>query len=322
MGSARKYAIIVFLLAALIIIYLSIIYIDQNRYVTKDVLDDYSQTYIQKYISLTEKYIQPDNRTYLQFYTDNPYFIRETISTTYGAGLEFIPSNVSSSELRITDKRIEDSIFDGDNNPAMFNGIGAYIAFEGINFVTRGTPFHIRENGSIWIKDIIVDNKVYNYVIIKGSNCKKNWTKLLASEEATGQFTSDLSQMYSKSEEFRKYFAIPELSLVASRMAERGKNGTYAKDPSLYYNDLGELYKIAKNYNISTKRADEILHINEMKEPAPSWWDKYDELFLIRGFIGFVLFPSIVYFLNRIWKKREFLLSRIYELLSNNKNKK
>jgi hypothetical protein len=66
MRRVKKYTIIAaFIIAILIIIYLLAIQLDQTSVVTSEEMNNYSQTYINTYKNLVEKYIHSDNRTYL-----------------------------------------------------------------------------------------------------------------------------------------------------------------------------------------------------------------------------------------------------------------
>ena len=230
MRSTKNYAtmiiVVIFLLFAT---HQLLLQIDQNRVVPTERINDYALNYIETYKYLAEKYISPDNRTYLQFYMESPYLIKATISITHGAGIEFIPSKTSSFQTTITDKNAEDSIFNMNeyafaknfyyknatvfhfsyNNSPCFSGFGkndgiAYIYFQ----IDGRRPFaSVLEYGSVLVQGVAINGIYYNYVFIKGSNRNKDWTNQTAFEDASNNFESDLRYAFTKSEELREYLA-------------------------------------------------------------------------------------------------------------------
>jgi hypothetical protein len=309
------------------IIFQLYIFIDQNSIISNSDIENYSQKYVKTYKDLTETYIHPDNRTYLEFYKDNPYKVRAIISTSHGAGLDFIPSKMGSSNLEITNKAIENYIFNGSVSD--YNHFGVYFDYENATIInlgkgnspafvmhldtsikniaikSEGRPFiRVLENGSVLIQNILIGKIYYNYIIIKGSNRKKDWTEQIALDDALYYFKADLIDAFTESEDFRKYLAMPELSDIANKILERKKNGYYT-NYLLYENDFQDLYETTKKYNIPNKFADDIYHFNEDQNEIPSWWEQYDLLGIIRDIVlAIIIIPSI-----------SFILSKSYSLL-------
>jgi hypothetical protein len=262
----------------LVIIYLSIIYIDQNGYVTDEEISNYVDTYIETYRNLAEtKITHPDNRTYLEFYNKNPYFVKSIVSITHGAGLEFIPSKNFAIEVIITDKNSEDLLFNIPNAQSwpmfiLHNGI----VIEGGQFDTNGHPFiYVEEYGSVLLKNVTVNNIYHFMVIAKGSNRKKDWSAQSAFQDAADQFERDAIDAFWKSEDFRRYLAYPKLSGLAGVIVER-QNSDYYKDLLTEQADFEELHETAKMYFVSTQFSDDIYKFIKEKDQTPSWWKQYD----------------------------------------------
>lgn len=297
MGPARKYALMI----SAVVLFLMMIYwlysvVDQNLIVSGNDIKDYSQKYENNYRNLTETYIHPDNRTYLKFYKESPYKIRAIISTSHGAGVDFIPSRRGSWDLETTNKAIENYIFNGSagdykifpdkfdyRNASILRYTGNGTAFimdlnTGIDSVAieideRGKFMHVLENGSALIQNVLIGKMYYNYIIIKGSNRKKDWTEDMAYEDAKNNFENDLISAYPMSEEFRRYLAMPLLSNIANKMLDRSSEGYYT-DYLLFQKDFDELYKIADKYNVSHVFADGIYKFNEDQRKIPSWLER------------------------------------------------
>jgi hypothetical protein len=310
MRRVKEYTIIAaFIIAILIIIYLLAIQLDQTSVVTSEEMNNYSQTYINTYKNLVGKYIHSDNQTYLKFYNENPYHVRAVISTTHGAGLEFVPARMSSFEIKQTNEQIEEYIFNGSANQPLFVITGTNISFSDLSIESHGSPFKILENGSLSIWNLGINGKYYNTTIIKGSNRKRDWTTKIASEEASIRFKNDLIGVFTVSEEFRRYLAMPVLSNVANGILEKNNKGYYKDNYLLYVSDYEELYNVAKEYGVNGQFADDIYNFNE-NQKDPSWWEQYDESGLYRNLLGGLLVLIIIALGGRIKKIIYKLMSR------------
>ncbi len=290
----------------LIIIYLSIIYVYQNSYVTDKEINNYAQTYIEKYKYLVETYISLDNRTYLKFYNESPYFIRAAISITHGAGLEFIPSKASYLKIEITDKQIEEYFFNGNMSwEPRFAITKPHISITGGIIECNGHPFvKILENVSLLLHNATVNGEFHNCAIIKGSNRKKDWTNQTASEDASSNFEDDLISAFTKSEEFRQYLVNPILTNKANEILDKQKRGYYANNYLLFKSDYEELYNIAKEYMVNSQFVDNIYNFNEDPNNNPSLWEQYDPSGILRnilgGILGSIIIALVLYYKNRI----------------------
>lgn len=311
MISARRCAVIISaIVLSFIIIFQLYVFIDQNRIISGDDLENYSQTYVNTYRNLSETYIHPGNRTYLEFYNEYPYFIKAVISTKHGAGLEFIPSIRASTEIEQTDTEIEDYFFNSSTNPYVLFGpiTGSHVSIGNLSIIGMAPFKEISDGSSILLWNLRVNDRIYNYVIVKGDNRKKCWTNQMASEEASVNFKNDLIHVFTMSEEFRKYLAQPALSDIANRILDNKHKGSYTNNYLLYIHDYGELYNVAKEYGINTQFADDLYKFNEGHKEIPSLWEQYNVSGIIIDIVlAIIIIPSILFILS---KSRDLLFGK------------
>jgi hypothetical protein len=308
MRSARKYAAIISTIVLFVIIISQLYtFIDQNRIVSGDDIRNYSHAYIKTYKNLAETYITLDNRTYLRFYRENPYFIKAFISTTHGGGLEFIPTKTPSFEFNFSNDKIEAIVFKGDDGlyPPTFSICEPHVLIQNVAFINRGFFIDIQENGSVLIREVLASNaNINNTYLIKGSNRKKYWTEQVASRDASCYFRNDLIDAFAESEEFRIYLATPLLSKIANRILDRNGKGYYQKDRGylLFKSDYKELYNIAKAYGLTSQFADGIYKFNKDQKESTPWWEQFDPTGILRGLLGAAIFAIISLIARRFYK--------------------
>lgn len=308
MSSARRYAVMISAIVLFVIIISQLYtFIDQNSIISGDDIRKYSHIYVKTYKDLAETYITSDNRTYLRFYRENPYFIKAFISTTQGGGLEFIPTKTPSFEFNFSNDKIETMVFRGYDGlyPPTFNIDGPQVLIQNVAFINRGFFIDIQENGSVLIRDVFASNaNINNTYLIKGSNRKKYWTEQVASGDASYYFRNDLINAFAKSEEFRIYLATPLLSEIANRILDRNDKGYYQKDRGylLFKSDYEELYITAKAYGLTSQFADSLYKFNkDQKENAP-WWEQFDPTGILRGLLGAAIFAIISFIAIRFYR--------------------
>lgn len=252
---------------------------------TPRAMEEYAQTYLKTYRSLVEDVIPSDYLHYFDFYVDYPYSIVATISSSHGASFEFIPSGSKSFETRTVSADIERAIFVDEKvnaGTAMFliEGIGTRLSnFQAVT--NDGYFLEVSEPGSVLIDKMMVDNVVYPYVIIRGSNREESWTKTVAVADATKYFAQDMLDAWLESEEFRRILAIPELENRARSILQKEDAGEYNRlggYPEKIL-DIEELHQAARDLGVPLEFADEIYDFHtkqiEGQKDKPSSWDKY-----------------------------------------------
>ena len=248
----------------------------------------YSETLQDVYLELTEKYIPAQYQGNLTFYRDYPHKVAFTKSTVKGAALEFIPAERMDVEVRQTDEKIEQAIFQDEQmstGMAIFviggtgNGI-RNIAFEtGTGYVVEVLP-----PGSVWIHDLLVDGVAYtNPIMIKGDNQLQSWTPEIAVQDAYDKFGSDIGFTFMElldSDEFQQSFARPDLEPMVMRILEKEQAGDYCREggQAEREKDLYELYSKAAELGVSNDYVDGLLKFYSEQEEARHQAEVLDEL--------------------------------------------
>lgn len=279
--------------------------------ITNENAQDYTEAFLKTYTQQVENNFRPEYREYFDFYANSPYKINATISNTHGAAIEFIPSNKSLFDFGTIEQRIELAIFpdvdlnitsldvnatvfiwSGEPSQAMFviNGTGNEL--KGIIFITnKGHFLDLGIWGSVLLSNVIVDDRYYYVMMIKGSNTPSSWTKDIAKEEAMRLFEEDLFSAFNRSEEVRKYIAYPILEEMISQIVWKHQHTEeIGYDLLQYYKDLAKVRDLAVNtYHLNSTFVDEILNWLEDIYPKQPWWEVAPYSWVLGAVVGILV---------------------------------
>jgi len=212
-----------------------------NKVVSNRQMEAYGKAFLRKYENLVKRKIRPSYQTYFQFLKEKPILINASISTSHGAAVEFIPSEVRKFQCQTVTTRIEHAVFpnknlsisrkEGNAKPKLlFRILGKLANFRDIEVTTSNERqfLELSEKGSLRTERIVVDDINYpNTIIIKGSNRRNAWSRKAAKEEALSDFRGDFLFAYLESEEFREFVATPELTQIAKKIEAKQTAGKY-----------------------------------------------------------------------------------------------
>lgn len=291
-----------------------------NKVVSDLQMEAYGKTFLRKYENLVQRKVRPAYQKYFQFLKEKPILIKASVSTSHGAAVEFVPSEVQKFQCQTVTDKIEQTVFQGidlntlnsnDNNRPKFTYSGEpgpmrnvsakRIGFVNLMFITnKGWLFNILETGSVITKELIVDGINYpNMIIIKGSNRRSVWSHKEAKEDASHQFRVDFKIAYFSSEEFRELVATPGLTQIANEIDAKYKSGKYGGEYGYieFQEDLAKLNAVAEAHGIKHEFSE---NIYEFVKKQPSWRERHPIMFsvIIIGVLTFFL----VGFLKWGWK--------------------
>ncbi|MDH4203287.1 MAG: hypothetical protein OEV87_10385 [Phycisphaerae bacterium] len=293
---------------------------NSNKVVSNRQMEAYGKAFLRKYENLVQRKVRPAYQKYFQFLKEKPILIKASVSTSHGAAVEFIPSEVQKFQCQTITDKIEQAVFQGidlntlnsnDNNRPkftysgepgpMYNVSGKRIGYINLMFITnKGWLFNILETGSVITKELIVDGINYpNMIIIKGSNRRSAWSRKEAKEDASHEFWTDFKIVYSNSEEFREFIATPELRNIASKIDAKFKSGKYDREYGNleFKEDMAELIAIADSHGIKHEFAK---NIYEFVKEQPSWRERHPIMFNVMCGILLLL---LIWCFKWVWVK-------------------
>lgn len=283
--------------------------------ITGKEIKTYANTFLKNYYSLVEQNIKlKQYQVYFDLYEKKPSTAKCFISRKRGASIEFIPFQKESFIVQTIDINIERYIFKDINlniydtrgnidytlvgNARDYKGpifsLSSRNIISNIVFITNDGYFldYSSERASSIFKNIVVDNIHFaNYLLIKASNNKKDWSKLLAKEESQNLFFFELKLAFIHSSEFRKYKLSPVLSSKAEEIVGNENSGDYGGEYGIlsFENDLDELRNMAKDNNINVEFADAVLETMRRHLNRPSWFQRNPLLTSILGALFVIL---------------------------------
>jgi len=294
-----------------------------NKVVSNRQMEAYGKAFLRKYENLVQRKVRPAYQKYFQFLKEKPILIKASISTSHGAAVEFIPSEVQKFQCQTVTDKIEQTVFQGidlntlnsnDNNRPkfthsgepgpMYNVSAKRIGFENLMFITnKGWLFNILETGSVITKELIVDGINYpNIIIIKGSNRRSVWSHKEAKEDASHQFRVDFKIAYFSSEEFREFVATPVLTQIAKKIEAKQIAGKYGGEYGYLElkEDLDELNAAADAHGIKHEFSN---NLYEFVKAQPRWRERNPIVFnVICGIVVAILFAILIWSLKCGWK--------------------
>jgi hypothetical protein len=296
---------------------------NSNKVVSNRQMGAYGKAFLGKYKNLVQRKVRPAYQKYFQFLKEKPILIKASISTSHGAAVEFVPSEVQKFQCQTVTDKIEQTVFQGidlntlnsnDNNRPKFTYSGEpgpmYVIssklamFRNLRFITnKGWLFNILETGSVITKELIVNGINYpNMIIIKGSNRRSVWSHKEAKEDALNEFRLDFQIAYFNSEEFREFVATPELTQIANEINAKYKSGKYGWEYGNleFKEDMAELIAIADAHGIKHEFAK---NIYEFVKGQPSCRERHPIMFNVMcGIVGGALLLILIWFLKYSWK--------------------
>lgn len=301
---------------------------NSNKVVSNRQMGAYGKAFLGKYENLVQRKVRPAYQKYFQFLKEKPILIKASVSTSHGAAVEFVPSEVQKFQCQTVTDEIEQTVFQGidlntlnsnDNNRPkfvydgepgpMYNVSAKRMGFTNLMFITnKGWLFNILETGSVITKELIVDGINYpNIIIIKGSNRRSVWSRKEAKEDALHEFRLDFKIAYFSSEEFREFVATPKLRNIANEIDAKYKSGKYGGEYGnlKFKEDMAELIKVADAHGIKYEFAK---NIYEFVKGQPSWRERHPIIFGVI-IIGIPTFLLTVFF-KYGWKWIRVKLSR------------
>lgn len=292
---------------------------NSNKVVSNRQMGAYGKVFLRKYENLVQRKVRPAYRNYFQFVKEKPILIKASVSTSHGAAVEFVPSEVKKFECQTVTDKIEQTVFQGidsntlnsnDNNrpkftysgePGPMHNVSAkHIGFVNLMFITnKGWLFNISETGSVITKELIVDGINYpNMIIIKGSNRRSVWSHKEAKEDASHQFRVDFKIAYFGSEEFREFVATPGLTQIAKEIEAKQITGKYGGEDGYleFKEDLDKLNTAADAHGIKHEFSN---NLYEFVKAQPRWRERNPfEFNVICGFLVILL----IWFFKWGWK--------------------
>jgi len=288
---------------------------DMNRYV-RAFLDTYNRE--------LEENFRPEVRKYFPFYSNYTYYVNATVSDD-GAALEFMSSNVNSYEYGAINTPVESAIFKYvdlnitslDNvtgyevliytGPVSFAPFltvksNAHVFLSDVIVITNKASFvKVEEGGELFLSNVIVDERPFFALIMRGSNQLSAWTTEQAGNDAHRFLQTHLYQAFSKSEDFREYYAYPELSQLIEEIVWKHLH-LEGYDLVAFKEDLQHIRDLAHDkYHVSTEFVDEIVEYIEkvMMTPSPPlpWYYLPPWSFIIGALVSlaFASFAGIIY---------------------------
>jgi hypothetical protein len=291
-------------------------YVKPNSIVNEDGLSDYSNTYLVEYNELIEHYFGHEQGYYFKFYGNYPYNITSIVSKQNGVAIEIIPSPVSSFVLKITTDKIENAIFEnnlfnnpvvpilGEENSTVFNWNGpagmAMFVFNNTyntgmtNLVINTNQGHFIDfyESELLLRDMVIDNIYYPYVYLNGCDKKKCWTRELAKQRAFNDLReyglSDGFIIAYNRNEFKEYFARPELESIIKDMVNRKRNDANYHS-NQYETDVKNLNNIGiSKYGVSNEFINNTINfINDkstIRKELPIIGKEYENNWYYSGF--------------------------------------
>jgi len=306
-------------LFGIMIFFSLLVFVTHYSYASSDVITDsdmerYGQTFVRSYNKTLEDNFRPAYRKYFSFYANYPYRLNATISTNRGAAIEFIPSKEGAFESRTINYRIDLGIFKDVNlnitslnvqNATVLIYSGppgsifvlkafATVVFSDMIIITnKGHLAELEEGSLLILSNVIVNERLYHVMIVRGSNLPSAWTDEQAEEDATEIFNIDLYRAFNQSEEVREYLAYPELSELIGQVVwkyQHAKETGY--DLIAFKEDLERIRDLARDkYHVRTEFVDEILDylqgINVLA--TPPFWEVAPWSWILSGLVGVAL---------------------------------
>ena len=296
---------------------------NSNKVVSNRQMGSYGKAFLRKYENLVQRKVRPAYQKYFQFLKEKPILIKASVSTSHGAAVEFVPSEVQKFQCQTVTDKIEQTVFQGidlntlnsnDNNRPKFTYSGEpgpmrnvsakRIGFVNLMFITnKGWLFNILETGSVITNELIVDGINYpNMIIIKGSNRRSVWSHKEAKEDASHQFRVDFKIAYFSSEEFRRFVAHPALTQMANEIKAKQEGGKYGGEYGYieFKEDLDELNAVADAHHISHDFSN---NIYEFVKEQPQLRERYPIMFnVICGIVGTILLAILICLLRWLYK--------------------
>ncbi|MGA2093422.1 MAG: hypothetical protein ABSH16_08465 [Sedimentisphaerales bacterium] len=309
-----------------------------GKVVSATQMKEYVETYLREYeyeYSMWNK-ILPTDQNHFSLLKDKPFLIKATISNSHGVAIEFIPSDKRNFQCQVVSKRIEQEIFpDKDFNvnytgrpDSVFNlpigvsyeGQGAVLRFSGepgpiftpnkncymerLTVITNQKWFlETSETSYLRMNNMRVDDVNYpNTLIINGSNDRGDWSRKAAKENALSDLDMDFRNVYSYSEDYRRFQAMPELTHIANEIIAKNKNGEYEGQLGylLYKKDIAKLLEAADAHGIKHEIAMDVYGF--MKEKR-GWWERHRIVsYLTFLFLG----PFLLWLVKWICRKLNF----------------
>jgi len=333
---------IVYILAAILLSFSSLVLVVSSSHLntgalSKEDMEIYAQAFLESYDKELKDNFRPQVRKYFPFYSDHLYYINATISSVHGAALEFIPWDREVYEFETINSQLEPAIFKyvnlgitRVNNSAGYKVIishglspfGAFITirshahvfFANIIFVTNEACYiDVKEGGELFLSNVIVDEKHFHTLIMRGSNEPNNWTIAQAKIDAHRFFEEHLYRAFNQSEEFREYLAIPELSQLLEPIIWKHLHEE-EYDLIAFKEDLAKVRELARDkYHLNTEFVDELLDYLEKKAMTPSPpppWEVAPWSWILAGLVGVALTAIAAKVYKRLKPARKKLMKK------------
>ncbi len=279
----------------------------RNEVVSAIEMRAYGETFLRRYEKLVDNKVLPAYRQYFSFVKEKPILIDVSISTSHGAAVEFIPSEVQNFQCRSVTARIERAVFpneDVNNSNPGLRVTAKLVGLKNIKIETNNRPFvELSETGSLRTEEIVIDDTNYpNTIIIKGSNRRGAWSRKAAKEEAQHEFRGDFLTAYLNSEEFREFVATPELTHIANEIKARQEGGDYRGEYGylIMQEDLARLTAVANAHGIEHEFTKNILAFSKEQ---PGWRERHPITFNVMcGVVGGILLVFLIWFAKWGWK--------------------
>lgn len=170
-------------------------------------------------------------------------------------------------------------------------------------FILRKDTSLFALNTSI-VNEVTGIQKTADFIIVKDSNKKSDWTVSNAINESSSFFWSIFPNVFVNSKEFKEYLAEPNLSSIAEEILEKQTSGVYDNNPLIFIRDFEYFHFTASHYNVTLDFADEVYNAIEKQKNRQD--DKHKEWRqLILGTILGVIFDRVLMFVDNFVKNHK-----------------
>ena len=138
-----------------------------NKVVSNIQMEAYGKTFLRRYENLVQSKVLPAYQKHFSFFKKKPILIDASISTSHGAAVEFIPSEIRKFQCQTVTARIEQvvfpdkdldaSIIEGNTKPKTWFRIpGKQALFKNCKVATENRSFvELLETGSLIADNIL-----------------------------------------------------------------------------------------------------------------------------------------------------------------------
>lgn len=272
-----------------------------NALVDSETIENWANSYIDKYMETIEEQFGQEYGFYFDFYGKHPFLIKTLITSNNGIAIEMIPRS-NYSEMKyisyFTDNKIEDALFYNnilenaiinkttfnDNKNLINNSFYIFdlpnsydIFFISVCTISGNHYFFNMSNSELLIVNSTIDGVYYNYLYVNNRN-KSTWTEENANKTSLNHIKRDIPNIFYdalNNDEFKEYFASAPLeekiSNIKFKYEENLRNSSFNYPLLEFENDIKDVYNTAyKEYGITNDLLQRIIRFLDAGYIFPS----------------------------------------------------